>query len=104
MCSGTINRKYLSHIFLCLALLQNPDVLHKVDNLFHSNSDVLRDVLDSEYVKNHPIFAIQKDALFILGYFDDLEIANPLGSKPNYYTRWISTLKRVSLQCYCLFV
>lgn len=55
-------------------------------------------------MKNHPIFAIQKDALFILGYFDDLEIANPLGSKANYYyTRWISTLIRVSLQCYCLF-
>ena len=37
-----------NHIFLCLALLQNPDVVHKVDNLLHSDSDVLRDVLDSE--------------------------------------------------------
>ena len=81
MCSGAINRKYLSHIFLCLALLQNPDVLYKVDNPHISNSDVLRDVLDSEYVKNHPMFAIQKDALIILGYFDDFEIANPPGSK-----------------------
>ena len=37
--------------------------------------------INSKYVQNHPIFAIQKDALIILGYFDDLEIANPLGSK-----------------------
>lgn len=66
MFSGTIIRKYLSHIFLYLALLQNPDVLHKVDNLHHSNSDVMRDVLDSEYVKYHPMFAFQKDGLFIL--------------------------------------
>lgn len=61
--------------------MQNPNVLHKVDNHHHSNSDVMHDVLDGYYVKNHPIFAIQKDALIILGYFDDLEIANPLGSK-----------------------
>lgn len=32
-------------------------------------------------MQNHPIFAMHKDALIILGYYDDLEIANPLGSK-----------------------
>ena len=63
------------------ALLQNPDVLHEVDNPHHSNDGAMRDVLDGEFVKNHPIFAVQKDALIILGYYDDLEIANPLGSK-----------------------
>ena len=61
--------------------MQNPDVLHEVDNPHHSNDDVLCDVLDGAFVQNHPIFAVQKDALIILGYFDDLEIANPLGSK-----------------------
>lgn len=72
---------YLKSLLLFQALLQNPDVLHEVDNPHHSNDDVLRDVLDGEFVQNHPIFAVQKDALIILGYFDDLEIANPLGSK-----------------------
>ena len=61
--------------------MQNPDVLHEVDNPHLSNDDILRDVLDGEYVQNHPIFAMHKDALIILGYYDDLEIANPLGSK-----------------------
>lgn len=65
--------------------MQNPDVLYEVDNSHHSNDGVLCDLLDGEYVQKHPIFAIQKDALIILGCFHHLEIANPFGSKAKIY-------------------
>ena len=37
--------------------------------------------MDGEFYKNHPIFSVYKDAIQLIGYYDDLEIANPLGSK-----------------------
>ncbi|XP_028395767.1 uncharacterized protein LOC114519789 [Dendronephthya gigantea] len=63
------------------ALLQNPDILKEVDNAHCSDDDVLRDVMDGEFFRSHPIFSCHKDALQLFGYYDDLEIANPLGSK-----------------------
>ena len=70
-------------IFDCfkLALLQNPDVLWEIDNPHSSQDGTLQDVVDGEFYKNHPIFSVHEDALVLLGYYDDLEIANPLGSK-----------------------
>ena len=34
-----------------------------------------------EYFHSHPIFSVKENALQIFGYYDDLELANPLGSK-----------------------
>ncbi|XP_041823596.1 uncharacterized protein LOC121628577 [Melanotaenia boesemani] len=39
------------------------------------------DISDGLYFKNHPLFSKQKYALQILLYYDDFEMANPLGSK-----------------------
>ena len=78
ICSETINIK--SHLFM-LGTFTESRCTTRVDNPHHSNDDILRDVLDGEYVQNYPIFAVQKDGLIILGCFDGLEIANPLGSK-----------------------
>lgn len=63
------------------ALLQNPDVLWEIDHSHGSKDGVLRDVVDGEFYKSHPIFSLHNDAIQLLGYYDDLEIANPLGSK-----------------------
>ncbi|XP_028418541.1 uncharacterized protein LOC114543958 [Dendronephthya gigantea] len=63
------------------ALLQNPDVLKEVENPHFSCDGVLRDVMDGDFFKSHPVFSLHSDALQLLGYYDDLEIANPLGSK-----------------------
>ncbi|XP_028419184.1 uncharacterized protein LOC114544888 isoform X2 [Dendronephthya gigantea] len=63
------------------ALLQNPDVLKEVENPHFSCDGVLRDVMDGGFFKSHPVFSLHSDALQLLGYYDDLEIANPLGSK-----------------------
>ena len=47
----------------------------------HARDDgVFRDFCDGTFVKNHP--GIQHtDALLLSLYFDELEVANPLGSK-----------------------
>ena len=68
------------HIYF-QALLQNQDVLHEIENPHNSNDDVLRDVMDGDFFKQHPIFSQDLYALQILAYYDDLEVANPLGSK-----------------------
>ena len=39
------------------------------------------DVCDSEVFKEHPIFSTNPQALQVLAYFDEVETANPLGSK-----------------------
>lgn len=63
------------------ALLQNADVLNEVDNPHPSDDGVLRDVMDGGFYHTHPIFGISNGALQLFGYYDDLELANPLGSK-----------------------
>ena len=55
--------------------------MKEVDNPHCSGDGVLRDVMDGEFFMSHPIFSCHKDALQLFGYYDDLEIANPLGSK-----------------------
>lgn len=47
----------------------------------HSSQDtVFRDFCDGSYVKSNPSFQ-HTNNLFIAFYFDELEVANPLGSK-----------------------
>ena len=57
-------------------------MLDEVDNPHQSqDSNFSCDVMDGEYFKQHPILSVDQKALQLLGYFDDLEVANPLGSK-----------------------
>ena len=46
---------------------------------FHS--DFMEDYCDGEVFKNHPLFSLEKKALQLLLYYDEVEICNPLGSK-----------------------
>ena len=41
----------------------------------------MRDFCDGEFFKQHPIFSHHKNALQIILYYDDIEVANPLGSR-----------------------
>lgn len=56
-------------------------MLWEIDHPHDSQDGILRDVVDGEIYKSHPVFSLHKDAIQLLGYYDDLEIANPLGSK-----------------------
>jgi hypothetical protein len=63
-------------------LLNQEDVLHCVDNPRPPEvNGMLRDYPDGSYVKAHPIFGNDPKSLKIILYYDDVEIANPLGSK-----------------------
>ena len=52
------------------ALLSNPSV-----------RQVLRDFCDANFVKAHPVFKAHPDALQFILFYDDMEVANPLGAK-----------------------
>lgn len=48
----------------------------------HTSEDgVYRDFCDGSYVRNHPMFKENQEVLLLSFYFDELEVANPLGSK-----------------------
>lgn len=42
---------------------------------------VLRDYVDGSVFKEHELFAVKRDALQVLFYYDEVEVCNPLGSK-----------------------
>lgn len=44
------------------------------------SDDLIGDFCDAEACKSHPLFSRDPQALQILLYYDDLEVANPLGS------------------------
>ena len=45
-----------------------------------SKDSVFRDFCDGNYIKNTPLFQ-HDNALCVSFYYDELEVANPLGSK-----------------------
>ena len=44
------------------------------------NDGIIEDFCDVAIFKNHPLFSQDPEALQIIGYFDELEVCNPLGS------------------------
>ena len=60
------------------ALLSNPSVRQEVCCSHHSTDGVLRDFCDA---KAHPVFTTHPDALQFILFYDDIEVANPLGAK-----------------------
>ena len=57
------------------------DVMEDVLENRTSEDFVYRDFCDGSYVRNHPVLKLINDKLLISFYFDELEVANPLGSK-----------------------
>lgn len=47
----------------------------------HKDDGLVEDVCDGHLFKTHPLFSKDPTALQLLLYYDELEIANPLGSK-----------------------
>jgi hypothetical protein len=44
------------------------------------NDDIIEDFCDGSTFRNHPLFSQDPEALQIIGYYDELEVCNPLGS------------------------
>uniref|UniRef100_A0A1X7VAW7 Uncharacterized protein n=1 Tax=Amphimedon queenslandica TaxID=400682 RepID=A0A1X7VAW7_AMPQE len=48
----------------------------------HQRCDgLLSDFCDAAYYASHPLYSVDKSALQIISYYDDVEICNPLGSR-----------------------
>ena len=47
----------------------------------HDHNGFIRDICDGHLYKTHPLFSRDAKALQLMLYYDELEIANPLGSK-----------------------
>lgn len=45
-----------------------------------NNSNYLYDYCDGQVYKDHPLFKMDRDALQLVIYYDDVEVSNPLGS------------------------
>lgn len=56
-----------------------PEFLYWIEN-DHLSGDFMRDLCDGHYVRKHPLFCRNKEALQIVLYNDDVEIVNPLGT------------------------
>ena len=69
------------HVCSAQALLSNPSVRQKVSCSHHSTDGVLRDFCDGNFIKAHPVFKTHPDALQFILFYDDIELANPLGAK-----------------------
>ena len=63
------------------ALLSNPSVRQEVCCSHHSTDGVLQDFCDANFIKAHPVFTTHPDALQFILFYDDIEVANPLGAK-----------------------
>ncbi|XP_045079821.1 uncharacterized protein LOC121578283 isoform X2 [Coregonus clupeaformis] len=63
----------------------------------------LRDICDGSFFKSHPLFSTEKQTIQVQMFYDDFEVANPLGSKRgihklggvyftlrNFYPKWNS--------------
>ena len=62
-----------------MSLLERPEVRHYVDNSHQSPNNLMYDVIDVEYLREHPLFIRNPRALQIILHTDDIEVVNPLG-------------------------
>ena len=62
------------------ALVTHTEIQREIASPHHSTENQLADFCDGSLFKTHPLFSITEDALQIIGYFDELEVVNPLGS------------------------
>lgn len=89
------HRAYTIPFLKCLKrLLLNDQVRACVDNPKQSR-DYYRTVLDGEYYRCNPIFSQVVNALAIIFYYDEIEVADPLGSKSHKLGMFYWTLANV---------
>lgn len=72
---------YIPILAVLELLLNNEQVLAEVDTSHQSTDGMLRDICDGSFFKEHPVFSEDPTALQIIGFYDDVEVTNPLGSK-----------------------
>lgn len=66
-------------------MVRKPEICDEIEDGHCASAGVLRDFCDGEFLRNHPLVNKNKDTLLLAFYFDDLETANPLGSRRGKY-------------------
>ena len=61
-------------------ILSNEGMLHELLESRSTTTNLLQDFCHGNIYKSHPLFSTDNQALQIIAYFDELEIANPIGS------------------------
>lgn len=77
-----------------LAFILNADIRTSIGNERRAEGDHLEGFVYGEQFKHHPLFMEHPNALRIQLYYDDVELANPLGSK--------NTIHKIGLFYFCL--
>ncbi|XP_051741574.1 uncharacterized protein LOC127508052 isoform X1 [Ctenopharyngodon idella] len=62
-------------------ILMHPNTSYRFKSGIPNKNGIYSDIEDGQYIKNHPLFSTEKNALQIQLFYDDFETANPLGSK-----------------------
>lgn len=73
--------RHTCKLYYVQGLLNNPAVYKEITTCHESTDCFMRDFCDGEFFKQHPIFSNHQNALQIILYYDDIEVANPLGSR-----------------------
>ena len=71
---------YISLLQTLQTLLKQEDILSEVLNPHQRQDNILGDYCDGKHFRTHPLFSNDPHALQIIAYYDELEVANPLGS------------------------
>lgn len=69
---------YIPLLQMLQLILSKSDIQHEV-TCNRTNGSVLQDYCDDSLYKSHPLFSVNNEALHVIAYFDEIEIANPLG-------------------------
>ena len=91
-------------------LLSCEDILYEMLNPHNAGNEHYSDFCNGSHFKTHPLFSADPYALQVVGYYDELEIVNPIGSYvkkqklgccffvlANVRPQYRSTLKAISL-------
>ena len=73
---------YISILATIERLLMDSSVIEQLETFLSRirNDGIIEDFCDSTTFRNHPLFSQDPKALQIIGYFDELEVCNPVGS------------------------
>ena len=81
------------------ALLNMPEIWQSFQHGHASHSDILQDVCDGSFAKQHPLIRQGRPVLQIMMSFDDLELQNPLrSSKVHKLSMFYFTLANIPVE------
>lgn len=85
--TGTYDQAVVQDKFMYVLILSTLESIFKSQHVGEmlKKSDTcdsrLRDICDGSLLKTHPLFSTEKHTVQIQMFYDDFEVANPLGSK-----------------------